>query len=191
MSSGPARYEVSGERRNPKPSCRTSRVPSPKIASPFLAWLFSRAKMSSCLRRRLAPSSSAVLAVSTSSWTCLSLRSDRCITRSYEGGFWDGPGDVTGRNCGERLDVAVDEGCELGLGQGAHLGGFDRAVLEEHERRDPADAVLGRRGLVLVDVELGDLEAARVLGGDLVEGGRDHLAGPAPLGPVVDQHRGL
>ena len=47
----------------------------------------------------------------------------------------------------------------------------------------------GRRRLVVVDVEFGDLELARVFRGDLVEDGRDHLAWAAPLGPVVDQYR--
>src|SRR6185436_2078210 len=156
MSSGPARYEVSGERRKPKPSCSTSRVPSPKIASPFFAWCLRRAKTSSCLRRRLAPSSSLAIAMSTSSVTCFSLRSERCIAgRETDWEGWeDGPEDHTGRDCnyGLRgwedsswLDVAVDEGGELRLRQGADLLRFERAVLEQHERRDAADVVLGRR----------------------------------------------
>jgi len=37
MSSVPARYEVSGERRKPKPSGSTSIVPLPEIDSPFFA----------------------------------------------------------------------------------------------------------------------------------------------------------
>ena len=36
-----------------------------------------------------------------------------------------------------------------------------------------------------------DLEPPRVLGGDLVERRRDHLARAAPLRPVVHQDRGL
>ncbi len=58
MSSVPARYDVSGERRKPKPSGSTSSVPSPKMLSPFFACCFSIAKMRSCLRIRFAPSSS-------------------------------------------------------------------------------------------------------------------------------------
>ena len=54
-------------------------TPSPKMLSPFFAWLFSSAKMRSCLRIRLAPSISFVLAISTSSVTCLALSSDRCM----------------------------------------------------------------------------------------------------------------
>src|SRR6476619_2100251 len=101
MSSGPARYEVSGERRNPKPSCRTSSVPSPKIASPFFAWCLRRAKTSSCLRRRFAPSSSLAIAMSTSSDTCLSLRSDKYIPGDLPGGWVTGLEDVTGRQSEE------------------------------------------------------------------------------------------
>src|SRR5258705_3690249 len=86
MSSVPARYEVSGERRNPKPSGRTSSVPSPYIESPFLARFFRSAKISSCLRSRLAPSISLAIAISTSSVTWRFFRSDRCIGYRYSEG---------------------------------------------------------------------------------------------------------
>src|SRR5689334_18798716 len=193
MSSGPARYEVSGERRKPKPSWSTSRVPSPKIASPFLAWCLRSAKTSSCLRRRLAPSSSLAIAMSTSSETCLSLRSDKCMPRACLvcvrerarktsraaetqrefGSAWlrgDAAGVFswkTARTSSQDAirvavsDIAVNEGGKLRLGHGAHLGRLEVAVLEQHQGGDAADAVLGRRGLVLVDVQLGDLEAPR------------------------------
>src|SRR5688500_6253142 len=92
MSSGPARYDVSGDRRKPKPSCSTSSVPSPKIDSPFLAWCLRSAKTSSCLRRRLAPSSSLAIAMSTSSVTCFSLRSERCIPEEVLGEVGEQPG---------------------------------------------------------------------------------------------------
>src|SRR5262245_24986566 len=49
------------------------------MLSPFLAWFLSSAKMSSCLRMRLAPSTSFLDAISRSSPTCRFLRSDRCI----------------------------------------------------------------------------------------------------------------
>src|SRR5262250_2713204 len=49
------------------------------MLSPFFAWFLSRAKIRSCLRIRLAPSISLVLAISTSSVTGLDLRSDRCM----------------------------------------------------------------------------------------------------------------
>src|SRR3954467_6427404 len=208
MSSGPARYEVSGERRKPKPSCSTSRVPSPKMASPFLAWDLRSAKTSSCLRRRFAPSSSLVFAISTSSETCFSFRSDKCMprgtcqgekgfgraretTRAGEAEALGGFGRSSERpkvKTGYRiLDVAVNEGRQLRLGNRAHLGSLEVAVLEEHQRGNPANAVLGRGGLVLVDVELGHLQAALVFAGDLVERRSDHLARTAPLRPVVHE----
>src|SRR3972149_9131023 len=86
-------------------------------------------------------------------------------------------------------DIAVNKCRQLGFGHGADLGGFDIAVLEQHQGRDAADAVFGRCRLIVVDVEFGDLEPACVFPGDIVEDGRDHLARPAPLGPIVDQHR--
>ena len=54
-----------------------------------------------------------------------------------------------------------------------------------------ADAELGRRVLVLVDVQLGDLQFAFVFLGHFVQDRRNHLARAAPLCPVVQQHRGL
>src|SRR5438552_14667998 len=89
----------------------------------------------------------------------------------------------------KRSDVAVKESSELGLRQRTHPGRLDVAVLEEHQRRDSPDAELGRHALVLVDVDFRDLEAAFVLLGDLVQDRRDRLAGAAPLGPVIHQHR--
>src|SRR5207344_2190333 len=41
----------------------------------------------------------------------------------------------------------------------------------------------------VVDVDLDDLDLAGMRGGDLVDDRSDHLAGPAPLGPEIDQHR--
>src|SRR5213083_2448313 len=46
-------------------------------------------------------------------------------------------------------DIAVNEGGELGLGKRPDLGRLDIAVLEQHQGRNPANAVLGGRGLVL------------------------------------------
>ncbi|MNS70762.1 hypothetical protein D3C72_1041100 [compost metagenome] len=51
--------------------------------------------------------------------------------------------------------------------------------------------VLGGQGAVLVHVDLGDLGAAVVGVGQLVQGGGDHLAGATPFGPEIDQHRFL
>src|SRR3712207_7649312 len=48
----------------------------------------------------------------------------------------------------------------------------------EDHRRDAADPELLHHARILVDVQLQDLQLAVVLGGDLVEHRRDHLAGP-------------
>ena len=42
---------------------------------------------------------------------------------------------------------------------------------------------------VFVDIELGDLDIALHLGRDLLEGGSDHPARAAPLGPKIDHDR--
>src|SRR6185295_14859149 len=188
MSSVPARYEVSGERRNPKPSGSTSRVPPPKMASPLRAWFLSSAKISSCLRMRFAPSTSFLVAMSSSSDTWRFFRSDKCIEDrcsvtdpSVEEGEDSTPASGTSAsNCcwgaGRRspwppwrspcpwppwrlrekfggLDMAVNERCELGFGKSADLGRFHGTVLEEHQGRYAADAVLRWRRLVFVDVQ--------------------------------------
>src|SRR6185295_17415130 len=113
MSSVPARYDVSGERRKPKPSGSTSSVPSPKIASPFLARFFSSAKISSCLRRRFAPSISLVMAISTSSVTWRFFRSDRCIECRYSEGV-AGDRDLRDRLGGEAELALVRHAPERG-----------------------------------------------------------------------------
>src|SRR3970040_1075697 len=56
-------------------------------------------------------------------------------------------------------DVAVKESRELGFGQRADAGSLDVAVLEQHQRRNAAAAEFRRRLLVIVDVDLGDLQA--------------------------------
>src|SRR5690606_23289727 len=86
-------------------------------------------------------------------------------------------------------DVAVEEGGQLGLGQGADLGRFDIAVLEQHQRGDTTDAILGRCVGVLIDVQLADLQLALIVAGDFVQNRGKHLARAAPFGPVIDQNR--
>ena len=135
MSSVLARYEVSGERRKPKPSGSTSSVPPPKMLSPFLAWFLSSAKISSCLRMRFALSTSFLVAMSRSSETWRFFRSDKCIDCDPYG--WErekrgkaasasGP-PVSCRGAGRpspeslrgrlwTLDVAVNKCRELGFG---------------------------------------------------------------------------
>ena len=50
MSSGPAKYEESAERKKPKPSCKISKTPPPKISLSPSACAFKIAKIMSCLR---------------------------------------------------------------------------------------------------------------------------------------------
>ena len=85
-------------------------------------------------------------------------------------------------------EVAVEEGRELALGHGTHLGAHQRAVLEQHQRRNAADAVFGRNGLLLVDVDLGHRHAVGIVVRHLVQNGGDELARTAPFGPEIYQH---
>ena len=85
--------------------------------------------------------------------------------------------------------VAVDECRELRLRHRADLGRLHVAVLEQHQRRNAADAVLRRRGWFSSMLSLATLSLPPYSFGDLLEHRGNHLARPAPLGPVVDQHR--
>ena len=69
----------------------------------------------------------------------------------------------------------------------AHVLGFALAPDEDHHRGDAPDAVLGAGGGGLVDVELGDFDLAGQLVGELLNDGREHLAGAAPDGGEVDE----
>src|SRR5690606_21308392 len=97
---------------------------------------------------------------------------------------------IVGRPClYHESEVAVQKGGKLRLRQRTDLRGNDLSAAEQHQRRDAADAVFRRRGLVLVDVHLRDADLSFVLARHLVEDRRDHLAGTAPLGPVIDENR--
>src|SRR5579875_689777 len=91
----------------------------------------------------------------------------------------------------ETLDRLVDHLGQLALAHRADLGGLDLAALEHHQGRNAADAVGARGLLVLVDVDLGDLQPAGVIAGDVVQHRRDRLARAAPLRPEIQQHRCL
>src|SRR5262245_10213248 len=78
---------------------------------------------------------------------------------------------------------------ELLLRRGADLARGQLAALEDHQRRDRLNAVLGGGVRVLVDVELDDLHLAIERSRDLLEGGGDHPAGAAPFGPEVHHDR--
>src|SRR5690625_3257840 len=103
-------------------------------------------------------------------------------------GVWPGaPRRPPGRGW-SGSEGTVDEGGQLALGNGADLGGLGLAALEQNQRGNAADAVLGRALAVGVDIHLADLDLACVVPGNFVEDGRNHLAGPAPLGPEVHQY---
>ena len=87
-----------------------------------------------------------------------------------------------------RLNVGVEECCQLRLRQCTNLGGFDVAVLEQHQRWNTTYAVLGRGFLILIDVQFGNSQLAFVSFGDLVQNWRDHFARATPFSPVVDQY---
>src|SRR6478736_3924759 len=74
---------------------------------------------------------------------------------------------------------------QLLLRCGADLAGGELTALEQHQRRDRHDAVFRRGRGILVDVELEDRYLAVERIGNLLEGGTDHPAGAAPLGPEV------
>ena len=63
------------------------------------------------------------------------------------------------------------------------------AVLEQHHRRQAANADLLRQFLLLVGVDLRELEAAAIVRGEPVEHRHELAAGAAPRRPEVDQHR--
>ena len=80
---------------------------------------------------------------------------------------------------------------QVALRAGADLHVDRLAALEHDERRDGAHALADRGLLVLVDVELDDLHLAVELGRQLLQVGRDHLAGTAPFRPEIHQNWNL
>src|ERR1700712_2803666 len=88
-----------------------------------------------------------------------------------------------------KLNMTVNKCRQLRLRERADFGGFDGAILEYHQRRYAANPILGRRALILVDVELCYFQAAGIFLGHLVEDGRDHFAGTTPLRPVINEDR--
>lgn len=85
-------------------------------------------------------------------------------------------------------DIAVEEGGQLGLGQGADLGGFYIAVLEQHQCGNTAYAILRWSIGILIDVQLADLEFAFVIPGDIVQDRGNHLARTTPFSPIINQN---
>ena len=62
-------------------------------------------------------------------------------------------------------------------------------LFEEEQRGNAPQVEARRRQGILVHVEFGHPHPSRHLRGQLVDDGRDHLAGPAPPGPRVYQNR--
>src|SRR5262249_52386226 len=83
---------------------------------------------------------------------------------------------------------AADPLVQLLLRRGTNLTRCDLAVLEQHQRRDRHNAVLGGCIRVLVDVELDDLDLVAELTSDLFKRRRDHAAGTTPFRPKVYDH---
>ena len=88
----------------------------------------------------------------------------------------------------DSLQRFLDQLRQVRLADRADLGGLHLATLEQQQHRDRAHVVAHRGGLVLVDVDLHDLGAARIGASQIVQRRRDHLAGSAPGGPEIDQH---
>src|SRR3989304_1004626 len=97
-------------------------------------------------------------------------------------------GHDVSKNLESDLDCALDPTYDLRLGHRADLARGHLAVLEDHQRRDRHDPVLGRGLRVLIDIELYDLELALQFGRNLFEHGCDDAAGPAPFGPEIHEY---
>lgn len=82
----------------------------------------------------------------------------------------------------------VDRLLQAGLRLDADEAVDDFAALEDHERRDAADAVALGALRSVVDVQLHDLGGTGVLAGELLDQRGDLAARTAPGGPEVDQH---
>lgn len=64
---------------------------------------------------------------------------------------------------GRGSEVAVEEGRQLTLRKGTHLGCNDSAVAKQHQRGNAANVVFLRDFLILVDVDLGHAELVTVI----------------------------
>src|SRR5690606_17295727 len=86
-------------------------------------------------------------------------------------------------------DCAADPGRQGSLRCSAnfHVGNF--AVLEQHQGRNGAHAILGGKLGVLINVDLGHFDLAGKLGCDFLQRRSNHLARTAPFGPEVDDDR--
>ena len=82
-----------------------------------------------------------------------------------------------------------DEALDLALRHRAHEAVHRPALEEGIDRGDRLDAHLLRQRLVLVDVDLDQAHGALGLDHGLLQRGAQRLAGAAPGGPEIDDHR--
>ncbi len=100
------------------------------------------------------------------------------------------------RPCGARYaglglgQLLVNEGRELGFVEGAHLGGGQLPVFEQHQCGDATDTEFGGHLAVFIYIEFGHGEFALVALGDVVKDRRYHAAWATPFSPKINQHRG-
>src|SRR3546814_11242722 len=80
------------------------------------------------------------------------------------------------RTYSQGSDRSFDPRLEVALRQRADLHGGHLPVLEQHQRRDAADAVGGRMLRVVVDVHLGHGDLIAAPAGDLLQCRSDNLA---------------
>ncbi|MPN46051.1 hypothetical protein SDC9_193631 [bioreactor metagenome] len=85
--------------------------------------------------------------------------------------------------------VLVEKFAHLALGQRAGETVHGLTVHQQHAGGDTADAEHGGELLLLVGVDLGQLETARVVGFQLLQHRPERLAGAAPGRPEIHQHR--
>ena len=91
----------------------------------------------------------------------------------------------------QRVEQLGDPLAQLRLGLGAVEGRHRLAAGHDDDVRDRLHLEGLRDARVRVDVDLRENPRAAALGGELLEHRRELLAGPAPLGPEVDDDRHL
>ena len=76
----------------------------------------------------------------------------------------------------------------LVLGLMAHKLFRDFSILKENDRRNALDPVFLGRVRVLIHVHFSDYDAVGIDNRDFFDHRAEHSAGPAPLGPKIDQN---
>lgn len=88
----------------------------------------------------------------------------------------------------DRLGEAVERPFELRFGRHPHKTLRNFAILEKHESRDALNAVLLGHGRIVIDIDLPDLDSARILLGQLLDQGSDLPTWTTPRRPKIHQH---